>query len=924
MTAAPSTPWAPRWVGLPAPGDPRWRVAAILFSYVVLGITVLGFNRSPGQIALTVATAVLLDMLLHRIFRGGAPLFPLSAFITGLGLAILVNYAHGPWLAAIAPLFAIGSKYVFTVRGRHVFNPALFGVVACLLLGGGLISDAPAYQWGGSYAVTAFIITLALFLFVLKIERTALVLAFLVFYAVSVLVRAWLTRWHMPMETWLLGAASSPALYLFTFFMITDPQTSPPTRRAQVLVALCIVLVDFALHLRESLSTLFYAAFICAGLRFLLAHARAMLADARTWWQEVRSGLSRGAALVGAAALAWLGIQALVAADDTLAPNFTLTEVSAEAAGIQSRPGRVLQSVDPRIANVAKWLLSVGDAVAVADVDNDGLQDLFLTYPLKDDTSRAGLYRNLGNFRFERIDVPALTQLFSDPARNGLPSGAVFFDYDNDGDQDLLVLVGYGRTRLFRNRLVEDGRVGFEDVSDEVGLTQYTIAVAATVADLDRDGRLDIAIGNPISPFLPGYEQPTRFNVFALPPPTNPDDRRMFNVMHRTWHSANNGGGMAVMLNRSGRFAPLTDQQLDLAGEHRWTTAIGIADLNGDGWPDVYAANDFGPDQLLINQGDATFRRVHGDVAGTIGRDTYKGMNVSIADFDNDGRVGIYVSNVHERLQAEGSMLWLLFGDAGKADAWADRAMQRGLLNENRFGWGAAVGDLDLDGRLDILQANGMVDNTYDRADHADRGSGGDPDCPDYWYWNDKIALTRPDVHGYTDRWADLRGRCIFPHEKNRVYLNRGRHFIDVAPRVGWAAPGNSRGIALVDLDNDGGLDVVVTHQFAPASIYRNDRRAGQPPAAWIGLQLEGDGKRCNRDAIGSMVSVEAVENGVAKVQRREVMAVNGFSAQSDRRLVFGLGAASGPVTVSVAWCASQPPQRFVLEPGRYHRLAAQ
>jgi enediyne biosynthesis protein E4 len=901
----------PRWVGVPPSGDPRWRVAAILAAYVVLGLTVLGFNRSPAQVALTVATAVMLDMLLHRLFRGGPPLFPLSAFITGLGLSILVNYAHGPWLAAVAPALAIGSKYLFTFRDRHVFNPALFGVVASLLLGGGLISDAPAYQWGGSYAIAVFIATLALFLFVLKIDRIALVLSFLAFYAVSVLVRAWLTRWHMPMETWVLGALSSPALYLFTFFMITDPQTSPPTRRGQVLVALCIVAVDFALHFRESLSTLFYAAFICAGSRFLLAHARAVRANARAWWAQSRIRLGRRFALVGAGALAWFGMQGLMAADPKTLPSFALTEVSAQTTGIESRPGRVLQSVDPRIANVAKWLLSVGDAVAVADIDNDGLQDMFLTYPLKDDASRAGLYRNLGGFRFERARLPALEQLFKDPARNGLPSGAVFFDHDNDGDQDLLVLVGYGQTRLFRNRLIEDGVLSFEDVSDAVGLTPYTIAVAATVADLDRDGRLDLAIGNPINPWLPGYEQPTRFNIFALPAPARADDRRMFNVMHRTWHNANNGGGMSVMLNRQGRFEPLSNERLDLVGEHRWTTSIGIADFNADGWPDLYAANDFGPDQLLINQGDATFLRVRGSVAGTVGRDTYKGMNVSIADFDNDGRVGIYVSNVHQRLQAEGSMLWQVRGDARTVDGWTDRAVQRGLLNENRFGWGAAVGDIDLDGRLDILQANGMVDNAYD------------PDatgCPDYWYWNDKIALTRPDIHGYTDRWADLRGRCIFPYEKNRVYLHRGQHFVDVADSVGWSEQSNSRGIAMVDLDNDGDLDVVVTHQFAPVSIYRNDRRANHAPS-WVGLQLLGDGQRCNRDGIGSKVMIEYVENGMPKTQQREIIAVNGFSAQGDRRLLFGLGTASGPVTASVFWCAASSPQKLVLQAGQYHRL---
>lgn len=149
------------------------------------------------------------------------------------------------------------------------------------------------------------------------------------------------------------------------------------------------------------------------------------------------------------------------------------------------------------------------------------------------------------------------------------------------------------------------------------------------------------------------------------------------------------------------------------------------------------------------------------------------------------------------------------------------------------------------------------------------------PGCPDYWYWNDKIALTAPDVHGFADRWADLRGRCIFPDQKNQVYLNQGRYFVDIADSVGWSKGGTSRAIALVDLDNDGDLDVVVTRQFAPPSIYRNDSK----PEAWLGLVLEGDGERCNRDAAGTRVTVESHGPSGQRAQLREVHNVNGFSA---------------------------------------------
>lgn len=891
---------------LPDWRDPRLAFIATLIFYVILGITLLGFNRSVEQILLIVASACAFDVLLHRLLKG-TWLFPLSAAITGLSLGILVNYAHGLWLPLVPVFFAIASKYVFTVDGRHIYNPSLFGIVASLLLADGMISASPAYQWGGAPALAAFIVTLALVLFVFRIKRATLIIAFLVFYFAALALRAWLMRHHLPPQTLMLGALSSPAFYLFTFFMITDPATSPSSQRGQIGMALFIVLVDLWLHTQQTLSTLFYAAFAYYSLRFLWLQARQI----NQFFLSLRKGALPALVVGIIGLLSWSTYTRAIVTHERSAPGFTLQAIDAQHSGISGRPGDILQRIDPRLQHVGKWLLSVGDAVAVADFDNDGLVDVFFTQPLKHDDERAALYRNRGDFVFERVDLPALQDMRTQPEQAGLPSGALWLDYDNDGDQDLLVLAGYGRTRLLRNHLIEEGQVRFSDSGAALGIDAYTIALGANALDMDQDARLDILIGNAMNPWLPGYDTPTPFSIFALPAAAYVGDRRMLNVMHRSWYDADNGGENIFYKNTGTGFARADLSALGLQGQ-RWTLDIGTADLNKDGWTDLYLANDFGPDQLFVNQQGQSFHAVRGALVGQLGRDTYKGMNASIGDVDGNGAQDIYVSNVHEPLQAEGSLLWLNSGqlDTRGAHAFVDSAAARNALNANRFGWGAAMGDIDRDGRLDILQANGMVDNSYD---------GDYEDCPDYWYWNEKIALTGPDVHGYADRWADLRGRCIFPYERNRILLNRGDYFVDVAENVGWGKKGNSRGIALVDLDNDGDLDVIVTHQFAPPSVYRNDSQ----PRHWLALALEGNAKDCNRDALGTQVQLIYQQDGQSHRQLREQQASNGFSAQGDHRLLFGLGetATDAPPEVQVQWCGRGKIHTFQLAIDHYHTL---
>ena len=493
---------------------------------------------------------------------------------------------------------------------------------------------------------------------------------------------------------------------------------------------------------------------------------------------------------------------------------------------------------------------------------------------------------------FVRAPTPEFEILRHEPEKHGLASGAAFADFDNDGDQDLFIGVGFGRSRLFRNQLIETGTPSFIEV--DLG-PNHTTCLTAMFVDFDRDADLDLIVGNSMPTHLPAYKEPTPLNVFELPEPEFEGDRRMFHFMHASWGNAENGGKNVIYENLGdGGFQQLLADEIGMPETH-WTLAMNAADFDRDGWIDIYAASDFGPDDFYLNRDGKSWERVEGRVFGTVGRDTYKGMNCSVADFDRNGWLDIYVSNVHAPLQAEGSLLWMM-----GSDKMRNEASYRGALNPHRFGWGAGVADLDLNGWPDIVQANGMVDDAIDQRFEAPR---------DYWYVNSRLARTGPEIHSYADKWGDIRGYSIWGRERNRILLNNDGQFSDVALNAGLGEKGNARGVALADFDNDGDADLLLTHQFKSPSLFRNDLPPGRP---WIGLELIGDGVRINRDAANTRVEIG---DRVAEVPN-----ITGFSAQGDRRLVFGLGS-SEPVDVSIIWRSDLPTEHLKLEPNRYHRV---
>ena len=258
-----------------------------------------------------------------------------------------------------------------------------------------------------------------------------------------------------------------------------------------------------------------------------------------------------------------------------------------------------MEEVDSRILHISKWVMAQGDGVAIADVNQDGLQDMFLSYSLKQKEDRAALYINQGDFKFSRFPLPALDSFIENYHTEGLAAAALFFDYDNDNDQDLLIGVGFGSSRLLKNELSETGKLGFTDVTKQVGLERHTTSMSLNVADFNRDGILDIVIGNALQTHMPDYDPKPEFSIFSLPADEYSGDMRPTNFMHRTWHNAANGGYNSIYIGNKDSFALLDNETSGFVGT-RWTLDVGIGDLNNDGFADIYLANDFGLDQCLL------------------------------------------------------------------------------------------------------------------------------------------------------------------------------------------------------------------------------------------------------------------------------------------------------------------------------------
>ena len=527
---------------------------------------------------------------------------------------------------------------------------------------------------------------------------------------------------------------------------------------------------------------------------------------------------------------------------DAANPGFTLRDVTA-AAGIHFVHHR--PTFDPKIANVEPHVAALGASVSVADFDSDGWPDLYFTNSRFGEPN--GLYRNRGDGTFEDVAAGAGLANLNRPGE-GVSMGSVWGDFDNDGREDLLVY-RYGNLALFRNL---DGK-RFQDVTEAAGLRRWVNSNGAIWLDYDRDGLLDL--------YVTAYFR-SDIDLWNL---------TTTKIMHNSFEFASNGGKNLLFHNLgNGKFEDVTDRLG--VGSTRWTLAAAAADFNEDGWPDIYLANDYGPEELYLNDNG---RRFVPTTAG-LSSESKSGMSVALGDAFNRGRLDAFVTNISERgyLFQNNNLRLNRLTDARRFVNVAE-----GEVADAGWAWGAQFGDLNNDGSNELFVANGFIS--------ADRDAS-------YWYAMSKIAGANGRLFEDAATWPAFGNSSLSGYERSRVYLNRGvAGWTDVAAKVGATDEYDGRAVALVDLQNRGAVDVVIANQNQPAVLYRN-----QPDTAnhWIAFHLVGT--RSNRSAIGAEVVVESGELR----QRRVIDGGMGFASQNDRRLHFGLGGREWVDRVVIHW----------------------
>jgi enediyne biosynthesis protein E4 len=485
---------------------------------------------------------------------------------------------------------------------------------------------------------------------------------------------------------------------------------------------------------------------------------------------------------------------------------------------------KTVRQVHPSLQRISAWVSSTGAAVALNDLDGDGLpNDVCYVDPRSDQIVIAPVPGTPARYQPFTLTAPA-APLYD--AATMAPMGCLPADLNEDGLLDILVYY-WGRTPLAYLSQAEKtptlGAGRYLPVEIVPGNERWYTG-AATLADVDGDGHVDLIVGN-------YYRDGARILDAAAP-----GSEQMQHSMTR----AANAGRARLFLWQSGagetqagvRFKDVSSA-FDKEWAHGWSLAVAAADLDGDLLPEIYFANDFGPDRLLHNRstpGQPRFAVLTGRKTLTtasskvLGRDGFKGMGIDFGDLNGDGIPDMFVSNIAAEYALEEShFAFLSTGELGLLKngiaPWVDRSEQLGL-SRSGWGWESKLADFNNDGVLEALQATGFVKGAVNRW----------PELHELAMGNDEL-LSRPQSWPRFQPGDDLSGQ---QHNPFFVRAPNGRYY-DLAPDLKLAEPRVSRGIATADVDGDGRLDFAVANQWDTSFFYHNESRQH---AAFLGLHL--------------------------------------------------------------------------------------
>jgi hypothetical protein len=511
----------------------------------------------------------------------------------------------------------------------------------------------------------------------------------------------------------------------------------------------------------------------------------------------------------------------------------------------------------------------MGPGVALFDYDGDGDLDAFFpqghmlgegrtlddaTLPPGDDKPLTGrLYRNDLQVRADGTRSLHFTDVTSQSGirANGYGMGAAVGDYDNDGDPDLYVL-NFDGNQLWRN----NGDGTFTDVTRQARVGDDRWSSSATFFDYDGDGFLDLYVAEYVDYGLRNDKAcftSAGARDYCGPLSYDPVPDRLFH---------NRGDGTFEDVSAVSGIAAKPGNGLGVVA----------TDLDGDGDPDLYVANDQMVNFLWVNQGRGKFTDeavLSGTAVNGAGM-AEASMGVAVGDIDNDGDFDLLLTH----LNRETNTLYI----NQSSDLFVDSTLPSGLgpASLPYTSFGTAWLDYDNDGWLDLFAANGDV-----KVIEAQRQAGD-----------------------------------VFPlHQINQLFHNDHGHFTEVTAQAGtvFALSEVSRGAAFGDIDNDGDPDVLVANNSGPARLLINQRGQDQ---AWIGIRLLDP--RLERDAYGAIASIQLPDG---RTLSRQVHTDGSYSSASDPRLIFGLGQDRQAVTVTVRWPDGYGEVFGPLKPGAYHRL---